>query len=389
MKQILIIGGGPAGCMAAIACKTFNPSYTVMLIEGNPRLGEKLRLTGGGRCNLTANVTPEEIIKHTPRNGRFLFSSLNNMDPHAIMRFFTDRKLKLKEEDHQRIFPTSDKAEDVVNVLEHELRQLGVQVQLSTRVSSIDVKKKQVKTNKGAFTFDHLIFATGGATYPQTGSNGQSFELLKQCGHTITPLKPSEVPLVSNASIIQTKELQGLSFKDISMTAYVNDKKIIQVTHDLLFTHFGLSGPAALQTSSYLNDAFKEGNKVTVSIDFLPQVKREELEAQLKSKPIEDVLLFYGIPKRLLQVLKTRASLDVVSIKQFKLELHGTRGFTTAFVTSGGVSLKEIDPKTMRSKLVPWLSVCGEALDVNSLTGGYNMTVAFSTGYTAGVMLEN
>ena len=389
MKQILIIGGGPAGCMAAIACKTFNPSYTVMLIEGNPRLGEKLRLTGGGRCNLTANVTPEEIIKHTPRNGRFLFSSLNNMDPHAIMRFFTERKLKLKEEDHQRIFPTSDKAEDVVNVLEHELRQLGVQVQLSTRVSSIDVKKKQVKTNKGAFTFDHLIFATGGATYPQTGSNGQSFELLKQCGHTITPLKPSEVPLVSNASIIQTKELQGLSFKDISMTAYVNDKKIIQVTHDLLFTHFGLSGPAALQTSSYLNDAFKEGNKITVSIDFLPQVKREELEAQIKSKPIEDVLLFYGIPKRLLQVLKTRASLDVVSIKQFKLELHGTRGFTTAFVTSGGVSLKEIDPKTMRSKLVPWLSVCGEALDVNSLTGGYNMTVAFSTGYTAGVMLEN
>ena len=126
-----------------------------------------------------------------------------------------------------------------------------------------------------------------------------------------------------------------------------------------------------------------------VSIDFLPQVKREELEAQLKSKPIEDVLLFYGIPKRLLQVLKTRASLDVVSIKQFKLELHGTRGFTTAFVTSGGVSLKEIDPKTMRSKLVPWLSVCGEALDVNSLTGGYNMTVAFSTGYTAGVMLDN
>ena len=136
MKQILIIGGGPAGCMAAIACKSHYPSSTVILIEGNPRLGEKLRLTGGGRCNLTANVTQEEIIKHTPRNGRFLFSSVNNMDSHAIMRFFTDRKLKLKEEDHQRIFPTSDKAEDVVNVLEHELRQLGVQVQLSTLVSS-------------------------------------------------------------------------------------------------------------------------------------------------------------------------------------------------------------------------------------------------------------
>lgn len=388
MKQILIIGGGPAGCMAAIAYKTHKPSDNVILIDGNPRLGEKLRLTGGGRCNLTANVTLDEIIKHTPRNGRFLFSSLTNMDPHAIMRFFTDRKLTLKEEDHQRIFPTSDKAEDVVKVLENELKKLGVQMQLSTLVTSIDVKHKHIKTNKGSFPFDHLIFATGGATYPQTGSNGQSFELLKQCGHTITPLKPSEVPLVSNASIIQAKELQGLSFKDISMTAFVNDKKIIQVTHDLLFTHFGLSGPAALQTSSYLNDAFKEGNKVYVSIDFLPQIKREELEAKLKSKTIEDVLLLHGIPKRLIQILKTRELLDVKSIKQFTLELHGTRGFTTAFVTSGGVSLKEIDPKTMRSKLVPWLSVCGEALDVNSLTGGYNMTVAFSTGYTAGLMLE-
>jgi hypothetical protein len=387
MKQILIIGGGPAGCMAAIACKTHNPSNTVILIEGNPRLGEKLRLTGGGRCNMTANVSAEEIIKHTPRNGRFLFSSLNNLDPQAIMRFFTERKLMLKEEDHQRIFPVSDKAEDVVNVLENELKQLGVKIQRSTLVTSIDVDHKQIKTSKGSFEFDHLIFATGGATYPQTGSNGQSFELLRQCGHTITPLKPAEVPLVSNASIIQAKELQGLSFKDISMTTYVNDKKIIHVTHDLLFTHFGLWGPAALQTSSYLSDAFKDGNKVLISIDFLPNVKREELEAQVKD--LENALLSHGIPKRLIQVLKTREMLDVKSIKQFTLELHGTRGFTTAFVTCGGVSLKEIDPKTMRSKLVPWLSVCGEALDVNSLTGGYNMTVAFSTGYTAGWMIEN
>ena len=389
MKQILILGGGPAGCMAAIACKTHHPHHNVLLIDGNARLGEKLRLTGGGRCNLTVHVQAEEIIKHTPRNGRFLFSSLNNMDPLSIMRFFSDRKLILKEEDHQRIFPITDKAEDVVDVLEIELKKLGVQIQLSTLATSIDVKRKSIKTNKGTFPFDHLIFATGGATYPQTGSNGRSFELLKQCGHTITPLKPYEVPLVSNASIIQAKDLQGLSFKDVAITAFVNDKKIIQVTHDLLFTHFGLSGPAALQTSSYLNDAFIDGNKVHVSIDFLPKVNREEIETQLKSNLIEDVLLSYGIPKRLLNVLKTRATLDVKAIKQFVLELHGTRGFTTAFVTCGGVSLKEIDPKTLRSKLVPWLSVCGEALDVNSLTGGYNMTVAFSTGYTAGLMLEN
>lgn len=387
MKQIIIIGGGPAGCMAAIACKTHHPQHKVTLLEGNARLGEKLRLTGGGRSNLTANVSADEIIRHTPRNGRFLFSSLNNFDPQAIMHFFTVRKLSLKEEDHQRIFPVSDKADDVIKVLEQELQKLGVQVQCTTLVTGIDVKHKQIKTNKQPFPFDHLIFATGGSTYPQTGSNGQSFDLLRQCGHTITELKPAEVSLVSNASIIQSKELQGLSFKDIVMTAYVNDKKVIQVKHDLLFTHFGLSGPAALQTSSYLTDAFKAGNKVFISIDFLPERSLEFLQAQLKTKPIEVLLQDLGIQKRLIQVLKTKEQLDLKSIKQFNLELHGTRGFTTAFVTCGGVTLKELDPKTLQSKLVPWLSVCGEALDVNSLTGGYNMTVAFATGYTAGMML--
>lgn len=387
MKQILIIGGGPAGCMAAIACKTHYPEYSVTLLEGNARLGEKLRLTGGGRSNLTANVSTDEIIRHTPRNGRFLFSSLNNLDPQAIMRFFTDRKLSLKEEDHHRIFPVSDKSEDVIKVLEKELQKLGVQVQCSSLVTGIEVKRKQIKVSKQTYPFDHLIFASGGATYPQTGSNGESFDLLRQCGHTITELKPAEVPLVSNASIIQSKELQGLSFKDVGLSAFVNDKKKIHVKHDLLFTHFGLSGPAALQTSSYLTDAFKDGNKVFVSIDFLPAHSLESLQAGLKTKTIDVLLQDLGIQKRLIQVLKAKDQLDLLSIKQFKLELHGTRGFTTAFVTCGGVSLKEIDPKTLQSKLVPWLSVCGEALDVNSLTGGYNMTVAFATGYTAGLML--
>jgi len=387
LKHIVIVGGGPSGCMAAISCKTHHPEVKVTLIEGNDRLGVKLRLTGGGRCNLTANVSSDEIIKHTPRNGRFLYSSLDQFNVHDIMDFFTSRGLSLKEEDHHRIFPKSDKADDVVLVLENELKKLDVNIKYKTRVISVNSEDKKLITDHSEISFDHLILAMGGCTYPQTGSDKHGFELIESLGHTISELKPAEVPLVSNAPIIQSKELQGLSFKDVSITSYINDKKIVSVTHDLLFTHFGLSGPGALQTSSYLTDAFKDDNKVHLVIDFLPMVKQDEIPI----KDNEALLQSYGIPKRLIQVFKTQfPQNDLVQlIKQFKIELHGTRGFTTAFVTSGGVNLKEIDPKTLKSKKHPWLSICGESLDVNSLTGGYNMTVAFTTGYSAGKNIDD
>lgn len=387
MKHIVIVGGGPSGCMAAISCKTHHPEVKVTLIEGNDRLGVKLRLTGGGRCNLTANVSSDEIIKHTPRNSRFLYSSLDQFNVHDIMDFFTSRGLSLKEEDHYRIFPKSDIADDVVNVLENELKKLDVNIKYKTRVISVNSEDKKLITDHSEISFDHLILAMGGCTYPQTGSDKQGFDLIELLGHTISELKPAEVPLVSNAPIIQSKELQGLSFKDVSITSYINDKKIVSVTHDLLFTHFGLSGPGALQTSSYLTDAFKDDNKVHLVIDFLPKVKQDEIPI----KDNETLLQSYGIPKRLIHVFKTQfPQIDLVQlIKQFKIELHGTRGFTTAFVTSGGVNLKEIDPKTIKSKKHPWLSICGESLDVNSLTGGYNMTVAFTTGYSAGKNIDD
>ncbi len=389
LKHIVIVGGGPAGCMAAISCKIHQPEYRVTLIDGNDRLGVKLRLTGGGRCNLTANVSADEIIRHTPRNGRFLYSSLSQFDTQAIMLFFKNNGLALKEEDHHRIFPVSDKADDVVKVLENELNRLSVQIKLNTRVTAIVAQHRKLITSHGDITFDHLILAMGGSTYPLTGSDYLGFDLIASLGHSITELKPAEVPLVSNAAIIQSKELQGLSFKDIIMTSFVNEKKIIQVKHDLLFTHFGLSGPAALQTSSYLTNAFTTDNKVNVMIDFLPNIRLEDLQTQ--SKDAEVLLQSYGIPKRLISVLKEQfPTQDLYTlIKRFTLELHGTRGFTSAFVTCGGVNLKEIDPKTLRSKIQPWLSICGESLDVNSLTGGYNMTVAFSTGYSAGMNIDN
>ncbi len=381
VRNIVIVGGGPAGCMAAIACKTNHPDTKVTLLEGNDRLGVKLRLTGGGRCNLTANVSNEEIIKHTPRNGRFLYSSLNQFNTRDIMHFFTSRGVELKEEDHHRIFPKSDKSDDIIRVLENELKKLNVEIKYKQRVISIDIESMSVMTDKQPFHFDHLILAMGGCTYPQTGSDKQGFDLIESLGHTISELRPAEVPLVSNSPIIQSKDLQGLSFKDVSITSYINNKKVITVVHDLLFTHFGLSGPGALQTSSYLTDTFQPDNQVHCVIDFLPTVSLEELQ---KSK---DDALLNGIPKRLIQVLKEHYPNDDIKqlLKKFPLELHGTRGFMTAFVTSGGVNLKEIDPKTLQSKIHPWLSICGESLDVNSLTGGYNMTVAFSTGYTAGI----
>lgn len=389
LKHIVIVGGGPSGCMAAISCKKNNPSYKVTLVEGNDRIGVKLRLTGGGRCNLTANVSADEIIRHTPRNGRFLYSSLSQFDAYSIMQFFKDKGLALKEEDHHRIFPVSDRAEDVVRVLEKELHEQGVQIKYKTRVYKIDTQHRKLITNQGEIIFDYLILAMGGSTYPQTGSDFEGFDLIASLGHTITELKPAEVPLVSNAAIIQSKELQGLSFKDVLITSYINDKKIIQVKNDLLFTHFGLSGPGALQTSSYLTDAFKDEHKVHLQIDFLPDVRLDDLQVQ--TKDAEVVLQTYGIPKRFIQVIKLHyPTLDLYTlIKRFPLELHGTRGYNAAFVTCGGVNLKEIDPKTLRSKLYPWLSICGESLDVNSLTGGFNMTVAFSTGYTAGMNIDN
>lgn len=389
MKHIVIVGGGPAGCMAAIACKTKYPENRVTVVEGNDHIGMKLRLTGGGRCNLTARVSVEEIIRHTPRNGRFLYSSLSQFDPLSIMNFFETRGVKLKEEDHQRIFPMSDKALDVVEVLNNEMTKLGVQVRYNTRVTAINIQHKRLTSNQADIDFDHLILAMGGCSYPQTGSDYTGFDLISSLGHTIVELKPAEVPLVSNASLIQSKSLQGLSFKDVSITAYVNSQKIVQIKHDLLITHFGLSGPGALQISSYLTEAFKQDNKVHVHIDFLPNMKLDDISALIKVSEVS--LISYGIPKRLIAVLTEHFSTPDIApyLKKFEMELHGTRGFTSAFVTAGGVNLKEIEPKTLRSKIHPWLSICGESLDVNSLTGGYNMTVAFSTGFSAGSNIDS
>lgn len=384
MKQVLVIGGGPSAMMAAISCKQHNPDAHVTLLERNDTLGVKLKLTGGGRCNLTADVSNQQIIKNTPKNGKFLFSTLSQFNTRNIQEFFVSHGCNLKVEDHQRVFPISNKSQDVLNVLINEMNKLHVDVRFNTKITSIEPNNQQAMSENETFSYDHLIIATGGCSYPQTGSDTLGFEMLSEIGHTINDLKPAEVPLVSNEKIIQSKDLMGLSFKDVHLSIFINNNKVISLTNDLLFTHFGLSGPAALQASSYLVNAFENQNEVKVVIDFLPKISKENLQEDCLLKPVEETLMQHGLQRRLIQTLKNDNVDLIESIKKYSLILHGTRGFMHAFVTSGGVDVKEIDPKTMKSKVFNNISICGEAIDVNSLTGGYNMTVAFSTGYVAG-----
>ena len=358
MVKVLVIGGGPAGMMAAIACKTFHPDYEVTILERNQTLGMKLRLTGGGRCNVTALVDSSEVIKNVICNGKFLHSALQEFTSQDIVDFFRNRGCQLKVEDHNRVFPKSDNANDILDVFLKEIKNLGIKVEY-------DVCVKETQSLK----YDYLILATGGKSFWKTGSDGLGYTLAKQAGHSITDLYPAEVALVCNDAVIQSKELQGLSFRDVKMTV---GKKTLK--HDLIITHFGLSGPLALQTSSNIT-AFP----AIVSVDFLPNYSLQQLQTNNE--------LLQELPKRLLRYLKTITNSEtelLEQVKSFPFNIYGTKGFSTAFVTRGGVSLKEIEPKSMKSKLDSRISFCGEVMDLSGYTGGFNMTIALVTGYCAG-----
>ncbi|HHW99702.1 MAG TPA: aminoacetone oxidase family FAD-binding enzyme, partial [Acholeplasmataceae bacterium] len=249
MKKVYVVGAGPAGLMAAISAKTHYPNFEVTILERNDVIGKKLRLTGGGRCNVTCNIPIEEFIEYTPKNPKFIYSTLQNFNAKHIMDFFKQAGCPLKQEDHNRMFPKSNKSIDIVNTLMKKLQELKIKVEYGVLVHEVKNDVKTLLTSKGEFKYDYLIIATGGKTYPHTGSDGTGYDLAKQLGHTITPLIPAEVPLVSNDPVIQSKTLQGLSFKDVSLT--VGKKRLI---HDLIFTHFGISGPVALRASYYVQE---------------------------------------------------------------------------------------------------------------------------------------
>lgn len=368
--KVIVIGGGPSGMMAAISTKIHHPHADVTLLERNKILGKKMRLTGGGRCNVSANVGIESVIENTPKNGRFLYSALSNFNPQAIIQFFEDNQCPLKEEDHGRMFPLTDKSGDIVNTLHNVLVQHKVKIEMSQFVTEIDQNKKLIHTESGIFKYDKLIFATGGRTVPNTGSDGNGYTLAETMGHSITELVPAEVPLVSNDLFIQEKTLQGLSFKDVNIKVLNGKRVLSNITHDLLITHFGLSGPAALRSSFEIQKRLHKG-PIDIIIDFFPE---DEI--------IDET--HFNYQKRLIDYVKTLEGDITQNLHRFKMKINDTRGFKFAFVTNGGVKLKEVDPKTYKSKLDDNVSFAGELLDMNSFTGGYNITSALVTGYTAG-----
>lgn len=412
MYDCIVIGGGPSGLMATIAAG--EQKKKVLLIEKGNKLGKKLAISGGGRRNVTNRLPVEEIIKHIPGNGRFLYSAFSIFNNEDIIQFFERLGVPLKEEDHGRMFPVSNRAQDVVDALTRELNRLNVEVRLQTSVSKIlmdDEKVLGVRLQDGSeIRSKTVIVAVGGKAVPQTGSTGDGYPWAERAGHTVTELFPTEVPIISKEPFIQSRDLQGLSLRDVAVSV-LNKKGKPIITHqmDMLFTHFGISGPAILRCSQFVVKELKKnsGAPVPIRIQTLTNYNEETcfqyLNQLLKKEPKKSIknLLKPLAPERWLLFLLERANIDAskscAEISQehirklahelvsFTMDVHGTPPLEKAFVTGGGVSIKEIDPKTMASKKKKGLYFCGEILDIHGYTGGYNITSALVTGRIAGM----
>jgi hypothetical protein len=408
--DVIVVGGGPAGLMAAIAARE-GGARTLLLDKGD-RLGRKLGISGGGRCNVTNNKDTTELIRYFPGNGRFLHSALSRFGSREIIAFFESLGIKLKEEDEGRMFPATDKAKTVVAALVNRVRELGVRVRVNEAVERVlyaDGRVAGVRLRSGEeIAARCVIVATGGKSVPHTGSTGDGYAWAREAGHTITPLYPTEVPITSDEPWIVSREVQGLSLRGVRLT--VEDgkgKKLAEHEGDMIFTHFGLSGPAALRCSQFVVRAHREDRgPVTVRIDLMPGRNADELAGEwlalARAEPRKAVktLLRRHLPDRLVPVLLDRAGLDgeaqagnisrngwlalAERCKRLAVSATGTLSLEEAFITGGGVSIKEVDPRTMESKLMRGLYFCGEILDVHGYTGGYNITAAFSTGRAAG-----
>ncbi|OCS88743.1 NAD(P)/FAD-dependent oxidoreductase [Caryophanon tenue] len=412
MYDVIIIGGGPSGLMASIAAA--EQRKKVLLIEKGNKLGKKLAISGGGRCNVTNRLSVDEIVKHIPGNGRFLYSPFTVYNNEDIITFFEGLGVKLKEEDHGRMFPVSDRAQDVVDALLNEMKRLGVETRLNTPVAKLVMDEKKVfgvRLEDGTeIRANAVVVAVGGKAVPQTGSTGDGYPWAERAGHTVTPLYPTEVPLTSKEDFIHARELQGLALRDVAVSV-LNKKGKPLITHqmDMLFTHFGLSGPAILRCSQFAVKEFRKtgGEPVQIRIQSLVDYNEETcfqmLNKTIKAEPKKAVKNLWKslVPERWLLFLMARAHIDAtltgIELSQEKIRafaqllvsftmlVHGSQSLDKAFVTGGGVSVKEIEPKTMASKKKPGLYFCGEILDVHGYTGGYNITSALVTGRIAGM----
>ena len=406
--DVIVVGAGTSGMMAAISAAEYGAK--VLLIEKNKKAGKKLLMTGGGRCNVTNNRPVDDLIAHIPGNGKFLYSTFSQWNNFDIMEFFESQGVHLKEEDHGRMFPVTNKSKTIIEALIHRLNELNVTMLFGTRVEKLvhsDGKIYGVRTEFEEFQSSCVVLTTGGRTYPSTGSTGDGYKIVKKVGHTVTPLYATESPLVSEETFIKDKTLQGLSLQDISLSVLNKKGKVItEHVMDLLFTHFGISGPAALRCSSFINQELQTtGEPVTVVLDCFPNRSLQELinELTAKSQQSKKKLsnAWHGfLPERLLLFFLEKSGLTEQTgsqttekeiqqfaelCKNFSFKITKTFAIEKSFVTGGGVSLKEINPKTLESKLVNGLFFAGELLDVNGYTGGFNITAAFATGHVAGM----
>lgn len=390
------------------AAKASERGSEVLLLEKNDRVGKKLSITGKGRCNITNNTDIEGLISNIPGNGNFLYSSFHNFSNKDLMKLLEDEGLELKVERGGRVFPASDKAADVVRVLKLFAEKRGVKIRLNARVESIETEDGAVigvRLENGDFIgCSSVVLATGGASYPGTGSTGDGYEMAEKLGHSVTSLKPSLVPLLVAEKWVS--ELQGLTLKNVSIIAFdKNGRKVYTDFGEMLFTHYGVSGPVILSLSSRITDY--DYRNIKLVIDLKPALDEETLDARIRrdfdkysrkqfrnslgellpKKLIPVIVRLSRIPgeKPVNQISKAERRNLAGLMKNLTLEITGSRPIGEAIVTAGGVRTSEINPSTMESRLVKGLYLAGEIIDVHGYTGGFNLTVAFSTGFTAGI----
>jgi len=402
LAQVVVVGGGPAGMMAAIAASKNNK---VILIEKNNKLGKKLFITGKGRCNVTNNKDISEFFDYIPTNPHFLYSALYTFTNEDTIKFFNERGVELKVERGDRVFPNSDKSSDIIKAFEKTLMEKNIEIKLGIAVKELKVENNKITSvildNDDYIECDNVILATGGASYPQTGSNGDGFRFCKSLGHNVVSIKPSLVPIEINEAWV--KDLQGLSLRNVQLTLLDKNNKIIfKDQGEMLFTHFGISGPLCLSASSLI----KPGEKYKIVLNLKPALSEKELDLRIQkdffkynNKDFKNALndLF---PQKLIPIMinlskipenqkvnsitKEQRKFFLNLISNLTMDVRGLRSIEEAIVTSGGIDTKEIDPSTMKSKVVSNLSFAGEVIDVDAYTGGYNVQIAISTGFIAG-----
>ena len=410
--MVIVVGGGPAGMMSAITAA--ENGNEVLIIEKNSTFGKKLLITGKGRCNITSSLYMSDFIKNTPGNGMFLYSAFQNYTNTDIIEFLRKQGLEVKEERGNRIFPVTDKSIDVLNCFEKRIKELNIKYMLNTTVEKILIKNYEVlglRTNREIIKAEKIILATGGKSYPLTGSTGDGYRIASELGHKITPIRPSLVPLEIYEKE-ECKKLQGLSLKNVKIKIEEDKKVIYEDFGEMIFTHFGISGPTILSGSAHLvrykniDEKLKNKN-IKLSIDLKPALTEEQLDDRIlrdfkefKNKQFKhslDKLL----PQKMLPVIIEQSKIEpekrvnevtkeerkrlITLLKNFEITIKGFRPVEEAIITSGGINIKEINPKTMESKLIKGLYFAGEIIDVDAYTGGFNLQIAYSTGYTAGM----